>query len=99
MKSASLAAGILDRQLNGATVDWENEFARPLAKGVAVFKVFVESWYDGSLHDVFFSKFKNAKIKQMICSILAGYVWDQSNPYVTRARPRLDVLAALCRNR
>ncbi len=99
MKSASLAAGILDRQLNGATVDWENEFARPLAQGVAVFKVFVESWYDGSLHDVFFSKFKDAKIKQMICSILAGYVWDQSNPYVTRARPRLDVLAALCRNR
>ena len=99
MKSASLAASVLDRHLNGNTVDWESEFARPLAKGVNVFKVFVESWYDGSLQDIIFSKFKDAKIKRMICSILAGYVWDESNPYVTRARPRLDALAALCRNR
>lgn len=99
MKSASLAAGVLDRQLNGETVDWEHDFARPLAKGVSVFKAYVESWYDGTLQPIFFSKFKDAKIKQMLCSILAGYVWDETNPYVTRARPRLDVLAALCRGR
>ncbi len=99
MKSASLAAGVLDRQLNGETVDWEHDFARPLAKGVSVFKAYVESWYDGTLQPIFFGKFKDAKIKQMLCSILAGYVWDETNPYVTRARPRLDVLAALCRKR
>ena len=38
-----------------------------------------------------------SNIKQMICSILAGYVWDESNPYVKNSRPRLNTLAELCR--
>jgi flavin-dependent dehydrogenase len=96
MKSASLATAVLARQLRGESVDWEREYATALAKGVAVFRVFVESWYDGRLQDVIFSELKDARIKRMICSILAGYVWDEANPYVARARPRLDALAAFC---
>ena len=99
MKSASLAAAAVDRQLQGNDVDWQAEFAQPLQRGVDVFRVFVESWYDGSLQDVIFSELQDERIKRMICSILAGYVWDETNPYVTRTRPRLSALAELCRNR
>ncbi len=99
MKSASLAAATVDRQLRGENVDWDREFARPLKRGVDVFRAFVESWYDGALHDIFFSKLKDEKVKRMICSILAGYVWDEHNPYVSRTRPRLEALAELCRMR
>ena len=97
MKSASLAANALDRQLRGIPVDWDDEFAGPLKRGVDVFRAFVESWYDGVLHDIIFAKQKDARVKRMICSILAGYAWDERNPYVSQTRKRLGVLAELCR--
>ena len=50
------------------------------------------------LHDIIFAKQKDARVKRMICSILAGYAWDGRNPYVTQTRKRLGVLAELCRN-
>ena len=34
MRSSSMAAAVLDRQLKGETVDWESEFAAPLKRGV-----------------------------------------------------------------
>ena len=34
----------------------------------------------------------------MICSVLAGYAWDPTNPYVgPKARRRLIALAKACR--
>jgi flavin-dependent dehydrogenase len=42
-KSASLAAAMLQRQFAGETVDWQNEYAVPLKKGVDTFRAFVES--------------------------------------------------------
>jgi hypothetical protein len=34
----------------------------------------------------------------MICSVLAGYVWDKNNPYTgPRAGHRLRALAQICR--
>jgi hypothetical protein len=33
----------------------------------------------------------------MICSILAGYVWDENNPYVKNHSLRLKTLVELCR--
>lgn len=97
MKSASLAAEILDKQLNGQTVDWQTEFVEPLQVGVETFRTFVTSWYEGGLQDVVFYNQQQENIKQMICSILAGYVWDEKNPYVKNSRPRLNTLAELCR--
>ncbi|MGR9116667.1 MAG: NAD(P)/FAD-dependent oxidoreductase [Gammaproteobacteria bacterium] len=102
MKSASLAAEVLDRQFKGLPVDWQADFAEPLQKGVDTFRTFVTSWYEGGLQDVvFFSQLKQAErknsIKQMICSILAGYAWDESNPYVKNPRLRLNTLVKLCR--
>jgi flavin-dependent dehydrogenase len=97
MRSSSLAAQLLNRQLRGASVDWASEFETPMRKGVAVFRVYVDAWYDGRFQRVMFAKNKTATIRQMINSILAGYAWDESNPFVTEAERRLDLVAQICR--
>ena len=96
MRSASMAAGLLHRQLMGETVDWEAEFAIPLKRGVDTFRVYVEGWYDGSFQDVIYFEKAQPEIRRMISSILAGYAWDQHNPYVAEPKRRLRVLAELC---
>ncbi|MGH8355701.1 MAG: NAD(P)/FAD-dependent oxidoreductase [Pseudomonas sp.] len=96
MRSASMAAGLLHRQLSGATVDWEAEFAAPLKRGVDCFRAYVEGWYDGRFQDVIFHAGSSAEIRRMISSILAGYAWDERNPYVAEPKRRLRVLAELC---
>ena len=35
----------------------------------------------------------NTEIKNQICSVLAGYVWDQSNPFVKKHDTILPTLA------
>ena len=98
MKSASLAAAVLERQLRGESVDWEREFADPLNYGVETFRAFVAAWYDGSLQDVIFFPRQQPQIRRMICSVLAGYVWDRSNPYTgPQAHRRVRALAEICR--
>jgi flavin-dependent dehydrogenase len=98
MKSASLAAQVLGRQLQGESVDWEREFADELNYGVETFRNFVAGWYDGSLQDVIFFPRQQSNIRRMICSILAGYVWDRDNPYTgPQSGRRLRALAEICR--
>lgn len=96
MRSASMAAGLLHRQLSGETVDWENEFSIPLKRGVDTFRVYVEGWYDGSFQDVIYYEHASDEIRRMISSILAGYAWDEKNPYVAEPKRRLRVLAEIC---
>mgnify|MGYP000932879234 CR=1 FL=1 len=96
MRSASMAAGLLHRQLSGEVVDWENAFAIPLKRGVDTFRVYVEGWYDGSFQDVIYYEHASDDIRRMISSILAGYAWDEKNPYVAEPKRRLRVLAELC---
>lgn len=97
-KSASLAAKVVSRQLEGQQPDWEQEFVLPLKTGIETFKEFVEGWYDGRLQSVIFGSSKNLNmpIKRMISSILAGYAWDLKNPYVKDVK-RLNALAEICR--
>lgn len=98
MKSAMLASEALDRQLKGERVDWQTEFADPLAYGVETFRSFVIGWYDGSLQDVIFFEKQDPAIRRMICSVLAGYVWDTKNPYTgPQSGRRLRALAQMCR--
>jgi flavin-dependent dehydrogenase len=98
MKSASLAAAALERQLRGESIDWEREFADPLNYGVETFRAFVAGWYDGSLQDVIFYPRQQPQIRRMVCSVLAGYVWDKSNPYTgPQTHRRLRALAEICR--
>jgi flavin-dependent dehydrogenase len=95
-KSASLAAALVPRQLAGDVVDWLAEFALPLKRGVDTFRAFVASWYRGGLQRIIFNPRQPAEVRRMIASILAGYVWDQTNPYVRQTRRRLAALEALC---
>jgi len=96
MRSSSMAAKLLHRQLSGERVDWEREFAVPLGRGVDCFRTYVEGWYDGSFQDVIYYGQAQPNIRRMICSILAGYAWDETNPYVAESKRRLKVLSELC---
>ncbi|MCH1931074.1 tryptophan 7-halogenase [Shewanella sp. A25] len=98
MTSASMAAKCLAKQLNGEQVDWQNEYSAPLMQGVNAFRTYVQSWYDGRFQDVIFYEDPNPRIKQMICSILAGYAWDTQNPFVKDSERRLNMIVELCRN-
>ena len=98
MKSAQFAVECVEKQLNGEHVDWERDYADPLMVGVNTFRTYVEGWYSGTLQDVIFYQDPNPKIKQMVCSILAGYAWDQANPYVKESKRRLTTLAEICRS-
>lgn len=97
MKSASMAAALLDRQLQGETINWETDYAIPLKKGVDTFRTFVTAWYDGRFQDIIFHHTQPDNIKAMISSILAGYAWDENNPYVKDSERRVNVLAEICR--
>lgn len=96
LKSAMLAVDALDRELSGEAVDWQQDYSVALKQGVDTFRTFVEAWYDGRLQQVIFSQGKDDKIKRMISSVLAGYAWDRTNPYV-KEPARLSTLAELCR--
>jgi len=97
MKSASLAAAALDKQLNNEDTDWELEYSTPLRAGINTFRVFVEAWYDGRFQDIVFAKQRTKEIRAMICSILAGYAWDTNNPYVKDCERRVNTLAEICK--
>lgn len=95
-KSASLAAQCLAQQAAGQPVDWQKQYAQPLQAGVNAFRAFVQGWYDGGFQDIIFHQQHSPEIRRMISSILAGYAWDTSNPYVAEPQRRLRVLQQLC---
>jgi len=95
-KSASLATDCLVRQMDGAAVDWEREFAQPLKAGVDCFRTFVEAWYEGSFQKLIFHAHHSAEIRGKICAVLAGYAWDRDNTFVTDPRRCLNVLEQFC---
>jgi flavin-dependent dehydrogenase len=96
MRSASMAAGVLHRQLQGENVDWQTEFALPLKRGVDTFRCYVEGWYAGTFQDVIYHEGGSPDIRRMISSILAGYAWDERNPFVAEPKRRLRMLSELC---
>ncbi len=96
MRSASMAAGVLQRQLHGEPVDWQREFEQPLRRGVDCFRAYVEAWYDGRFQSIVFHEKQTDEIRRMIASILAGYAWDDSNPFVAQPQRRLTSLAEWC---
>lgn len=96
MYSSSLAANLLNEQLSGDKVCWQKEYADNLKAGVDVFRHFVMSWYDTDLQNVIFFQKEDNDVKSMICSILAGYAWDNNNPYVDKTERRLAALVDIC---
>ena len=81
-ESALLAAKLITRELRNEKVDWEIEYAQYIKEGVDVFATYVKEWYTGNLQKIFFHKQENPVIKAQICAVLAGYVWDKTNPFV-----------------
>ena len=96
MRSASMAAAVLHRQLQGEAVDWQTEFADPLKRGVDTFRCYVEGWYAGTFQDVIFHPGSSPQIRRMISAILAGYAWDERNPFVSEPKRRLRMLSDIC---
>jgi flavin-dependent dehydrogenase len=91
--SSQLAAHLVIRTLNGESVDWNKEYMEQMMQGVNTFRSYVMAWYEGTLDTIFFSDRQDPQIKKMICSVLAGYVWDLSNPYVKNHGTALHKLA------
>ena len=91
--SSQTAANLVIRQLNGDTVDWDREYTRHMLQGVNTFRSYVMAWYEGTLDTIFFAKKQNNEVKKMICSVLAGYVWDTKNPFVRNHEVALKKLA------
>jgi flavin-dependent dehydrogenase len=96
MKSASLAAQALDRQLRGAPVDWHTDYAAPLQVGVDTFRAFVEAWYDHALQDIIFGNPNpESGVTRVITSVLAGYAWDRDNPFVRAPKRYLSMVRTM----
>ncbi|MEO8933242.1 MAG: NAD(P)/FAD-dependent oxidoreductase [Xanthomarina sp.] len=83
-ESALLSAKLITKELQGEKVDWETDYSDYIKFGVAVFKTYVNEWYTGNLQTLFFHRPENPEVKKQICAVLAGYVWDQTNPFVTK---------------
>ena len=99
MESGLLAAKLLDRQLKGEQVDWPNEYEAYIRQGADVFRSYIETWYNGDLQDVFFADDVEQSHKERIISVLAGYVWDRTNPYVSKHERAIPALAESLRLR
>ena len=97
--SAQGAARLVHKKLSGQAVDWESEYQLVCQKGVDVFRTYVEGWYDQKLHTIFFSKNQNENMRKQISSVLAGYVWDDSNPFVSQHKKYIEKLAQFLETR
>ncbi|GIV32758.1 MAG: dehydrogenase/oxidoreductase [Chitinophagales bacterium] len=97
VESARRAAHLVCDFLAGRNVDWENSYMKPVMAGIDVFRSYVMSWYDGTLFPIFFAEHPNPMVKKQICSVLAGHVWDETNPYVKHHDTALQRLARAIR--
>ncbi len=94
VSSSQLAAHLVGRQLaKGETIDWQKEYFETMMKGVDTFRTYVNAWYDGTLQTIFFAPTTTQSIKNQICSVLAGYVWDTDNPFVKKHSTAVAALA------
>lgn len=83
-ESGMLAAKLYLKESKGETVNWEEEFTGYMRRGIGVFTTYVKEWYTGNLQTLFFHRPENPDVKRKICAVLAGYVWDETNPFVKK---------------
>ncbi|MHA4739336.1 NAD(P)/FAD-dependent oxidoreductase [Dyadobacter sp. MSC1_007] len=91
--SGLLSAKMTHRHLQGEVVDWTKDYEEVVQGGIDVFRSYVNGWYTGDFQTIVFAKTIDEDIKNQICSVLAGYVWDQSNPFVKKHDTILPTLA------
>jgi flavin-dependent dehydrogenase len=83
-ESGMLAAKLYLKESQGISVDWEVEFTQYMKRGIAVFTTYVQEWYTGNLQTLFFHQPENPEVKEKICAVLAGYVWNEENSFVKK---------------
>ena len=93
--SSHQASRLVIKKLRNELVDWDKDYTHFIQQGVDTFRTYVMAWYDGTLEKIFFSDNQDPMIKKQICSVLAGYVWDQENPYVRNHAVALQRLVKL----
>ena len=97
MESGNKAGKLVCETLKGNKVDWQKEYTDYMMQGINTFRSYVAGWYEGDLHEIFFSENPDPEIKKQICSVLAGYVWDLENPFVKKHDRALKSLANVIR--
>ena len=91
--SGLLSAKMTHKHLQGENVDWKTQYEDIEQRGINVFRSYVSGWYSGDFQTIVFAQNIDDDIKKQICSVLAGYVWDQSNPFVKKHETILPTLA------
>ena len=61
-----------------------------------MFRAYVNAWYDGRFQRLIFEERQMANIKSMICAILAGFAWDETNPMTQRSGKKIEAMAETC---
>lgn len=97
-ESGLLSAKLFLKELNGEKVDWDTEYTEYMRRGVNVFATYVKEWYTGNLQTLFFHQPENPDVKRKICAVLAGYVWDEENPFVKKHDNVIRNMAHLLNN-
>ena len=95
VESGMQAAKLLVRQLNGEKIDWDETYLKHISQGVETFRTYVNGWYGNKLQTIFFAENTNPNVKEKICSVLAGYVWDTTNPFVRNHKNAVNSLVDL----
>lgn len=94
-ESGLQSAKLISKELKGEEVDWQKDYVEYIGNGVNVFASYVKEWYTGNLQTLFFHRPENPEVKKQICAVLAGYVWDKTNPFVTKHNRIIASLAHL----
>lgn len=97
-ESGILSAKLAWKQINGENVNWEQDFAAYMQRGIDVFTTYIKEWYTGNLQTLFFHRPENQDVKEKICAVLAGYVWNEENPFVKKHDRVIRSMAYLLKN-
>ena len=97
-ESGMLAAKLVKRELTGEKVDWQKEYTDYMQRGIDVLTSYVKEWYTGNLQTLFFHQPGNEDVKEKICAVLAGYVWDTTNPFVAKHKHIIENMAYAINN-
>ncbi|MFL9844677.1 NAD(P)/FAD-dependent oxidoreductase [Flavobacterium rhizosphaerae] len=97
-ESGILSAKLFLKEHKGEKVDWEKEYTEYMRSGVNVFATYVKEWYTGNLQTLFFHRPENPDVKEKICAVLAGYVWNEENPFVKKHDRVIKSMAHMLKN-
>jgi flavin-dependent dehydrogenase len=92
LETSVLAAKLVDRVLKGEPVDFDRDYVPTCERAVAVFRAFVQAWYDGRLQKLIYLKNKNVQVQRALTAILGGYVLDEQNLFVRSKGGAIDAL-------